>query len=52
MQVKHYYDTNHHPQFFTVEDKVLLHLHCSYKLSEIINQKLEQQFIELFKVTE
>ena len=52
MQVKHYYDVNHHSQFFTVKDKVLLHLHCSYKLSEIMNQKLKQQFIELFKVTE
>ena len=52
MQVKHYYDVNHHPQFFTVRGEVLLHLHCSYKLSEIMNWKLKWQFIELFKVTE
>ena len=52
MQTKHYYNTNWQPQFFAVRDKVILHLHCEYKLLNIINRKLEQQFIESFKVTE
>ena len=52
IQVKHYYDLNWQPWFFAVRDEVLLQLHCRYKLSEITNQKLEQQFIEFFKVTE
>ena len=52
MQVKHYYNINWQPQFFAVKDKVLLRLHCEYKLSEITNWKLEQQFIQSFRVTE
>ena len=50
MQVKYYYDINWQPWFFVVRDEVLLQLHCRYKLPEITNWKLEQQFIELFKV--
>ena len=52
MQVKHYYDVNHHLWFFAIRDKVLLQLHCEYKLSDITNRKLKQQFIRLFKITE
>ena len=52
MQVKHYYNMNWQPQFFAVKDKVLLRLHCKYKLSEIINWKLKQQFIRSFRVAE
>ena len=52
MQVKHYYNINWQAQFFAVRDEVLLRLHCDYKLLGIMNQKLKQQFIELFKVTE
>ena len=52
MQVKHFYDMNWQPQFFAVRDKVLLRLHCEYKLSEISNQKLKQQFVRSFRVTE
>ena len=52
IQVKHYYNMNQQPQFFVIRDKVLLRLHCEYKLSEITNWKLKQQFIKPFKVTE
>ena len=52
MQVKYYYDVNQQPHFFAVEDKVLLQLHCEYKLSEVTNKKLKHQFVKLFKVTE
>ena len=52
MQVKHYYNMNWQPQFFAVRDEVLLRLHHEYKLSEITNWKLKQQFIRLFKITE
>ena len=52
MQTKHYHNINWQSQFFVVEDKVMLHLHCEYKLSNIINRKLEQQFVEPFKITE
>lgn len=52
MQFKYYYDINHQSQFFIIEDKVLLCLHCGYKLLSVINKKLEWQFVRLFKVTE
>ena len=52
MQVKHYYNVNWQVWFFAIRDEVLLRLHCDYKLSQIMNQKLEQQFVELFKITE
>ena len=52
MQVKYYYNINQQSQFFAVKDEVLLQLHCEYKLSEIMNQKLKRQFIRSFKVTE
>ena len=52
MQAKFYYNINQQPQFFAVEDEVLLQLHWDYKLSEIMNKKLEYQFIRSFKITE
>ena len=50
MQAKHYYNVNQQPHFFDVSDKVLLQLHQGYKLPGIVNKKIEQQFVELFKV--
>ena len=41
MQIKHYYNMNQQLWFFAVRDKVLLRLHCKYKLSEITNWKLK-----------
>ncbi|SLM35924.1 probable transposable element [Lasallia pustulata] len=52
LQSKHYYNANHHPRFFSIGDKVLLRLHCGYKLPGIVNQKIEQQFVGPFTVTE
>ena len=52
MQAKYYYNMNWQPWFFIIDDEVLLWLHCEYKLPEIMNRKIEWQFVELFKVIE
>ena len=52
MQVKFYYDEKWVPQFFAVDDEVLLQLHRGYKLPGIVNRKIERQFVRLFKVIE
>ena len=52
MQAKYYYNQNWQPQFFKVSDSVNLQLHCGYSIPSITAQKVQQQFVEPFQITE
>ena len=50
MTIKCYYDNKHQSKFFNVDDNIMLWLHKSYSILIIINKKLAQQYVNLFKV--
>ena len=50
--VKEYYDNKHKAKFFKVSDMINLQLHWEYTVLSIQNKKIEQQFIDLFKIIE
>ena len=52
IQIKHYYNKTHQSHFFKSGNMINLQLHCEYILSEILNKKLEQQFIDSIQVLE
>ena len=52
MQIKYYYDQNWQLWFFKVSNSVNLQLHCEYSISSITAQKIQQQFIRSFQITE
>src|SRR5947207_4044235 len=52
MTMKCYYNNKHQLKFFNVNDDIMLQLHKSYSIFIIINKKLAQQYVSLFKVLE
>ena len=52
MHMKEYYDASYTSKYFKVSDRVNLQLHYRYTISGIQNRKIQQQFVDLFKVTE
>ena len=52
MQAKYYYNQNRQPWFFKVSDSVNLQLHHDYSISSITAQKIQQQFVRPFQITE
>ena len=50
IQMKKYYDNRHKSKFFNIEDMINLQLHHRYTILSIQNKKIEQQFIDSFRV--
>ena len=52
MNVKFHYNRKHQSFNMKFEDYVLLRLHKEYKISFVINKKIDQQYVDLFFVIE
>ena len=52
MQMKHYYNKSHLLCFFKADNMINLQLHHRYTLSDILNKKLEQQFVKSLQIIE
>ena len=52
IMIKHYYDRDHRTLFLNKDDSAYLRLHKDYNISinAVITRKLEQQYVEPFKV--
>ena len=48
--MKKYYDDRHKSKFFSVENMINLQLHHRYTILSIQNRKIEQQFIDSFRI--
>ena len=52
MNVKFHYDKKHQSLFIKSKNYVLIRLHKSYNISFVINKKIDQQYVEFFRVIE
>ena len=52
MNVKFHYDKKHQSLFMKTKDYVLIRLHKSYNISFAISKKIDQQYVEFFRVIE